>query len=249
MKWRTGGLNIDGCRVQYVNENDLQTIKKKGNKDKDKFSNRECINGVWGQKNTGYDFNKLPDFGNETGRFPANLILDETAAEMLDEQSGISKSSDNKWEADNNYNIFFNSSKKVFRQSTYSDKGGASRFFYVAKVSKAERNMGLDEFEEVDESKNKAYDVEGGRKCKYELSVNKNNHPTVKPINLMSYLCKLITPKNGIILDPFMGSGSTGIAALLNDFRFCGMEMDQSYYEIAESRINNYEEYRKFLKK
>ena len=77
----------------------------------------------------------------------------------------------------------------------------------------------------------------------------KSNHPTVKPVNLMSYLCKLITPPNGIVLDPFMGSGSTGIAALLNDFRFVGMEMDNDYFKIAEARINSYEDYRKFLKK
>ena len=99
------------------------------------------------------------------------------------------------------------------------------------------------------ESKNKAYDVDGGRKSKYDLAVTKNNHPTVKPVSLMSYLCRLITPPGGIVLDPFMGSGSTGIAALLEDFSFIGMEMDEDYIKIAEARIKNYEEYRKLLKK
>ena len=65
----------------------------------------------------------------------------------------------------------------------------------------------------------------------------------------MSYLCRLITPPGGIVLDPFMGSGSTGIAALLEDFSFIGMEMDEDYIKIAEARIKNYEEYRKLLKK
>ena len=65
----------------------------------------------------------------------------------------------------------------------------------------------------------------------------------------MSYLINLVTPKNGIVLDPFMGSGSTGIAALLNDYRFCGMEMNEEYFKIAEARINNYELYREFLDK
>ena len=65
----------------------------------------------------------------------------------------------------------------------------------------------------------------------------------------MSYLVKLVTPKNGIVLDPFMGYGSTGIATLLNEFRFCGMEMDENYFKIAEARINNYELYREFLDK
>ena len=65
----------------------------------------------------------------------------------------------------------------------------------------------------------------------------------------MAYLCKLITPKGGVVLDPFMGSGSTGISAMLEDFNFIGMEMDEEYFKIAEERINNYEEYREFVKK
>ena len=78
--------------------------------------------------------------------------------------------------------------------------------------------------------------------------INKNTHPTLKPINLMTYLCRLITPEGGIVLDPFMGSGSTGIAALLEGFRFVGMEMDADYFKIAEARIEAYEEYRSLLK-
>ena len=77
---------------------------------------------------------------------------------------------------------------------------------------------------------------------------SKNTHPTVKPINLMTYLCRLVTPVGGIVLDPFMGSGSTGIAARLEGFRFCGMEQDKSYFKIAESRIENFEKYREFIK-
>jgi DNA modification methylase len=76
----------------------------------------------------------------------------------------------------------------------------------------------------------------------------KNSHPTVKPVSLMAYLCRLVTPPNGIVLDPFMGSGSTGIAAQLEGFRFCGMEMDGDYFKIAEARIDNYEQYKKFIK-
>jgi site-specific DNA-methyltransferase (adenine-specific) len=76
----------------------------------------------------------------------------------------------------------------------------------------------------------------------------KNVHPTVKPVALMAYLCRLVTPPNGIVLDPFMGSGSTGISAQLEGFRFVGMEMDEDYFKIAEARIENYEQYRKFIK-
>ncbi len=92
-----------------------------------------------------------------------------------------------------------------------------ARFFYCAKVSKKERN------------------------CDGKV---KNNHPTVKPVALMRYLCRLITPPNGVVLDPFMGSGSTGIAALLEGFNFIGMEIEEKYMEIAKVRIGAYEEYK-----
>jgi hypothetical protein len=84
---------------------------------------------------------------------------------------------------------------------------------------------------------------------KINVKENKCGHPTLKPVALMAYLCRLVTPPNGIVLDPFMGSGSTGIAARLEGFRFCGMEMDEDYFKITEARINNFEKYRKFLKK
>ena len=69
--------------------------------------------------------------------------------------------------------------------------------------------------------------------------VSKNNHPTVKPQALMSYLVNLVTPPGGAVLDPFMGSGSTGVSAINNDFSFVGVEMDEDYLEIASHRINN----------
>ena len=83
---------------------------------------------------------------------------------------------------------------------------------------------------------------------KISVKENKCGHPTLKPINLMTYLCRLITLEGGIVLDPFMGSGSTGVAAQLEGFRFVGMEMDNDYFKIAEARIDNYEKYKKFLK-
>ena len=125
----------------------------------------------------------------------------------------------------------------------------SDRFFYQAKVSKQERNMGLDGFEEKiygDGRKTIQADTPQQRQIH---NAKKNFHPTVKPINLMAYLCRLITPEGGVVLDPFMGSGSTGVAAQLEGFRFVGMEMDKDYFKIAEARINSYEEYKKFLKK
>jgi len=138
----------------------------------------------------------------------------------------------------------------------------SDRFFYQAKVSKQERNMGLDEFEEQEmphgaQDKcgkcNKQFLAPKNSQCVCEEperlnAKKKNTHPTIKPVALMAYLVRLVTPPNGIVFDPFMGSGSTGIAAQLEGFRFCGMEMDGDYFKIAEARIENYEQYKKFIK-
>jgi site-specific DNA-methyltransferase (adenine-specific) len=124
----------------------------------------------------------------------------------------------------------------------------SDRFFYQAKVSKAERNMGLDNFEDkIIEGRDEGQD-ERSVAYKKRPTATKNTHPTLKPINLMTYLCRLVTPENGIVLDPFMGSGSTGIAARLEGFRFLGMELDEEYFKIATARIEAYEEYRKLIK-
>ena len=134
----------------------------------------------------------------------------------------------------------------------HNDKGGASRFFYQAKVSKSERNEGLSDFEDKDSKKiafpEKEFTGLDGSIRTNKHFTTKNSHPTVKPVNLMAYLCRLITPPNGVVLDPFLGSGSTGIAALLEGFNFIGMEMEEEYIKIAEGRISNYESYRRFLK-
>ena len=199
LKWGTGGINIDGCRVGK------ETIKSNG------YYNTDNDSHCYGNYNS--EFNG----GEHEGRFPANIILDEIAGEVLDEQSGIT----------------------------------SSRFFYQAKVSKQERNMGLDDFEEVKIKTNISGLDDKPREdgSIRETPLRKNTHPTVKPVALMTYLVRLVTPPNGIVLDPFMGSGSTGISAQLEGFRFVGMEMDKDYFKIAESRINNFEEYRKFIKK
>jgi len=239
LKWGTGGINIDGCRIDSINNEHHRpgVVKKAGN-----FQN-------------GVDKEWMPT--NAEGRFPANLILDEEAARMLDEQSGILKSG--KYQLHHKrcktlgeyqgsaYGKYNNKEEMLDPDKTYGDKGGASRFFYIPKVSKKERNMGLDGFED------KVFNVvNGGHGLEdspnFAPKLYKNTHPTVKPVQLMAYLCRLVTPPNGIVLDPFMGSGSTGIAAQLEGFRFVGMEMDEDYFKIAEARIENYEKYREFLK-
>lgn len=132
----------------------------------------------------------------------------------------------------------------------YNDIGGASRFFYNPKASTSERNKGCEELELKEnlqglDIRGRTLIREDGTKTlagRFKSSHKQNNHPTVKPIALMKYLITLITPKNGIVIDPFMGSGSTGVAAKELGFNFIGIEKDKEYFNIAEKRINHAKE-------
>lgn len=122
-------------------------------------------------------------------------------------------------------------------------------FFYCPKVSKKERDLGCDDIESsVIQGRDMGQD---SRDVPYKkrVSERKNIHPTVKPVDLMRYLVKLITPKNGVVLDPFMGSGSTGIGSLMEDFNFIGMEMNEEYFEISIQRIENFEKFNDLISK
>lgn len=186
LKWGTGGINIDGCRVGT--EEKLERVQG-SNKE---TSTPNAPNNGWVSE------------PQNLGRFPANFIHDGS---------------------DEVIEMFPNDSQ---------------RFFYTAKASKSERNAGLDGFEEKLSGTNaKGYIGDGIHDIEPRNVMNKNFHPTVKPIALMKYLCRLITPKQGTVLDPFMGSGTTGISAKQEGFDFIGIEIDKEYFEIAEARIYN----------
>ena len=162
MKWGTGGLNIDGCRIPVDSaEKDYFKVNPEPTEAEDRK--------VYGFAT--YDKLHKRGGGNEKGRFPANVILDEEAGKLLDEQAG----------------------------------GNPSRFFYCAKASKKERAD--------------------------------SKHPTVKPLSLMRYLCRLITPPEGIVLDPFAGSGTTLEAAILEGFNVVGIEKEHDYILDIRRRI------------
>jgi len=198
MTWGCGALNIDGCRV-----GDEQWVRKGGNQ-----------STPYGSKIT-WNTSSTPDIDRtQTGRWPANVILDEAAAQVLDEQSGYAKSNGGIRNNKKVMDMFLLGKNPILALSPYHDSGGASRFFYVAKASKAEREAGLD-----------------------SDSDRANHHPTVKPIELMRYLVRLVTPNGGTVLDPFMGSGSTGCAAMLEGMDFIGIDITPEYVEIARRRI------------
>ena len=115
------------------------------------------------------------------------------------------------------------------------DAGSAARFFYCAKASRAERELGLEDFapETVGDGRKKSID-NAYQRGKTE---RRNVHPTVKPVAVMRWLCRLVTPPLGVVLDPYTGSGTTGVAAALEGFDFIGCELSPEYISIARARI------------
>lgn len=219
LKYGTGGINIDESRVPANGDN-----LRGGSKDKHNFADKEGWDRPWMhdeehvKKNKEEQAEKIAK-AETLGRYPANLIHDgsDDVLELFPENSG--------------------------------------RFFYVPKTSKKDRNEGLDDFEEksIGGKGNgiRRYCSQCGVsileshlcECEEKDWVNpatkKNNHPTVKPTDLMRYLVRMVTPKGGTTLDPFMGSGSTGKAAKLEGFSFIGIELESDYLEIARARIDS----------
>lgn len=117
------------------------------------------------------------------------------------------------------------------------DEGSAARFFYSAKASRSDRDDGCENFEKTPLLWSSGTQNPGSFQSAGTEKAARNNHPTVKPTSLMRYLCRLVTPAGGHILDPFAGSGSTGRGAVLEGFSFTGFELDARYCAIAEARI------------
>ena len=255
MQHRTGAINIDACRIEgeVKHPETMPDFRDQGEQSKaaigvDKLSFGQTSNakrkkvvrkprsddGVWSDDNSGMksEGSEFAD-ADPRGRWPSNVMHDgsEQVQEIFPETNSTEVSrqrthkgiwSDNKDE-DGEY------------MPAYGDQGNASRYFYCAKTSKEERNFGLHGF------KNQVAGGMGGRAdgSLGSITMNKNVHPTVKPLELMKYLVRLVTPKGGLVLDPFMGSGSTGMAAREEDFKFVGIEKEEEYYEIAKARIKN----------
>jgi site-specific DNA-methyltransferase (adenine-specific) len=173
------------------------------------------------------------------GRWPANVMLDEEAARLLDEQSGTLTTGGGPRNAPKATGVFGAFAGNDDPRGFEANSGGASRFFYVAKASRAERNAGL----EGQPRRNGGSTVDGFTEDRARGQDRnrpvENHHPTVKPVDLMRYLVRLVTPTDGVVLDPFMGSGTTGVACVLEARRFIGCELDPEYAEIARRRIAN----------
>jgi len=250
LKYGTGAINVDGCRVAPTN--DVSGWSKTGSK----ASENRCMSGA------NYEREPKPD--NPSGRWPANIIHDgsEEVVGLFPVTTSGDKKAVPRRKADGD-----GWGMSTYRDRA-GDSGSAARFFYSAKASRAEREAGLEGMEgfaakaatlnpyktaqcNVCGSKTKAAGQnQQGPSCGHQDWVwveqlghakARNHHPTVKPLALMRYLVRLVTPPGGIVLDPFMGSGTTGMAAKLEGFEFIGIEKEKDYHEIARSRINNTE--------
>jgi DNA modification methylase len=238
LEWGTGGINVDGCRVG-TDDNMARPASNGRHMEDRPWVHRRQAAGLPSRPET-------TDTGK--GRWPANLILsypeDEYDAEgnLLpnpgkDEVlAGFPVTTSGALNAGHKQGAgsFGKIGGETILRDYGGDTGSAARFFYVAKSSKRDRNEGCEGLEEHESKRTQA----GGDDTRGRPTpVNRNHHPTVKPTALMRYLCKLVTPPAGTVLDPFCGSGSTGKGAVLEGFRFIGIEQDAEYIEIARRRI------------
>lgn len=229
-----GGLNIDECRIEF-----------NGNIPKASGLGRKKEN------HTSYSIPSLEEKWqeNQLGRFPANVILTYDKTDFEEVCGGMPNTSGDERQTKyiENPGTSWKNTSKIIKRSFYNDEGSASRYFYCAKASKKDRDEGLELFEsKYDDRRGNSFDIfvkrdENGKPLN---AVRKNIHPTVKPVELMQYLVRLVTPKNGIILDCFMGSGSTGKAVMFENrerqanYKFIGVEMTEEYLPICQSRID-----------
>lgn len=227
LKWGTGGINVDAGRIGYdgpvkttVRQDTVEKISSSGWKEVKRTANRPATPTI-------------------AGRFPANVLFDEQAAKMLDEQSGESRSVV-RHPTGGVLGHHHGQERKLKDQTIrgLSDHGGASRFFYVAKTSKHERNYGLDGMPEKQIHHDGRATTTENPAQRHSVK-SSNHHPTVKPFTLMRYLVRLITPPGGTVLDPFLGSGTTGAVSVACGFKFVGIEREKEYFEIAKGRIKS----------
>ena len=230
MQHGTGAINVDGCRVPHGADVDLEATQAPS---KSTFS---AAAKDW-----------TTSTYKPAGRWPANLIhdgSDEVLAGFPETKSGKMMPTRTTAGVDGRNAYGADAAGGFTTMETYGDSGSAARFFYCPKASKADREAGLEGMEAktndwqrptsgLSQGKNPAT----GERSGVIMQPRTNYHPTVKPTALMQYLCRLVTPPGGTVLDPFTGSGSTGKAAMLEGFNFIGFEREAEYVEIARRRI------------
>ncbi|HCE6776633.1 TPA: site-specific DNA-methyltransferase [Pseudomonas aeruginosa] len=218
-----GALNIDGCRIAGTVEGPGTTPKS-------------SVAGARGSMAGAMD---RVDYDGSKGRWPANLIHDgsEEVVALFPADAGQAAplATRNSDKTCNSYGAFAGSPDAHF--SPHDAGGSAARFFYCAKASRKDRNEGCEHMERKPLHWTSGSQNPGSFQSDGTDKTSQNNHPTVKPTDLMAYLVRLVTPPGGKVLDPFTGSGSTGKAAVREGFEFVGIEREPPYLAIAEARI------------
>lgn len=221
-------LNIDACRVRDGSETGGVRPEYVPN-----YGNAVYGEGLGGGA-----------WENTEGRYPANLIHDgsDEVVAMFPDSAGSGGSVPNvKISGYGDGAVGTGSAEYLGGERTKVDcgTGSAARFFYCAKAGKRDRNEGLEAFDAVMANFAAGTGLsKNGDGSPHNMNADaKNPHPTVKPTELMRYLCRLVTPSGGLIVDPFAGSGSTGKAAILEGFQFVGFELDPQYAAIANARV------------
>jgi site-specific DNA-methyltransferase (adenine-specific) len=232
LKWGVGGLNIDGCRVSAEGE-DFANVQ-----------DRKDLTGKLTNHHEGGNAVAL-DKLRRLGRFPANLIHDghQQVLDLFPREAVAAAPVKAGYSGDAKNGIYHDYAQRGDNGATfYSDKGSAARFFYCSKASKSDRDEGCEELPTQEKPAHMRTGNGTGETSMtdgFQPTQRKNTHPTVKPTELMRYLVRLVTPPNGVVLDPFNGSGSTGKASMLEGMQYIGIEMNPEYIKIAEARISN----------
>lgn len=229
----TGALNIDSCRIESV-----ETWHRNPGDNPKPWSGGTYAQDEWTKANMHGGKNRE---GSDLGRWPANVLLDEEAAAALDEQTGeLTSGANPERRGTDKFRGIYSAlaGQQECEAARGADIGGASRFFYVAKPSREERDFGCEGLtaRQRDESR-KEGNPGGDNPRNRGLQARGNFHPTVKPVELMRWLVRLVTPAGGTVLDPFMGSGTTGMACRYELREFVGIEREADYVQIAERRI------------
>ena len=238
-KWGTGAINVDGCRVETDNNLNGGAYAKTGTERDD----------GWGMQRAG-----AGEYRQPKGRWPANLLHDgsEEVLELFPQTTSVGGKHSGRVGTRNMVGGYGFDRQKIdrpidsgsaarFFKACPFEKGEAFRFAYCAKASRKEREMGCEGMEERDNGeyglKTSVDGREGRTQGNRTHGKAANHHPTVKPLSLMRYLCRLVTPPKGLVLDPFCGSGSTLIAAKQGGFNYIGIDNNSEYCEIAKKRV------------
>ena len=237
----TGGLNIDGSRVVAEGEN-FDNLKSRPIGKLNTRRNDETDGEFDARVNESPEQLAALAKLKELGRWPANFIhdgSDEVVALFPTTSPSPKGLITQGGKAGGGYDVGSSDGTRDTKFQGHGDSGSAARFFYCAKASKRDRNEGLDGFEAKRDHDGRADGGVGGDNPRNRTNNAKlNHHPTVKPTTLMQYLVRLVTPHNGIVLDPFMGSGSTGKACAYEGFDFIGIDQSAEYVAIAQARID-----------